>query len=382
MYNKTTSANYLKYGNIINEFFDSNNFIKRREIIEEKSTDYLTSYDENIVIELIEGMAILVILDESFKLFAIHRTISINKNINFTILPISNVALYNIYVPKTSSEKKLQLDNPFVFKNINSSIIVKEIEALYYAVKSPNYKFNGERHHLFELTYVDHGTLVTEVEGKKYELTENTCMIYYPGQFHTQEVTSNESCSYITIIFECSGISHTNLFNRIFHCTRELVGILEMISKNTDTDFEFRNDLLISYLQVFIVKLLQLDELKSTPKPTTLINQHFENMLLEEILSYINSHLYEPLPVDQICSHFSISRSSLQNLFNNNLSVAPKHYINEQKLSLSRVLIKKGENTISDISAKLGFTSIHYFSRKFTKRYGITPSEYARKIYG
>jgi AraC-type DNA-binding domain-containing proteins len=29
----------------------------------------------------------------------------------------------------------------------------------------------------------------------------------------------------------------------------------------------------------------------------------------------------------------------------------------------------------------LGFNSIHYFSRKFTHRYGITPSEFSRGIY-
>ena len=89
----------------------------------------------------------------------------------------------------------------------------------------------------------------------------------------------------------------------------------------------------------------------------------------------------EPLPIDQICNHFSVSRSSLQNLFRNNLNTSPKHYINEAKLSLSRVLIKKGEYTISEISNRLGFTSIHYFSRRFTTRYGVTPSEYAKKIY-
>lgn len=44
-------------------------------------------------------------------------------------------------------------------------------------------------------------------------------------------------------------------------------------------------------------------------------------------------------------------------------------------------MIRKGDMTISQIAEKLGFTSIHYFSRKFTASYGITPSEFARKIY-
>ena len=117
------------------------------------------------------------------------------------------------------------------------------------------------------------------------------------------------------------------------------------------------------------------------PKPISPINQHFEDNLMEEIIDYINHHLYEPLPIEQICAKFSISRSTLQNLFKNNLQIPPKQYINNAKLSHSRAMIRKGDHTISEIASMLGFTSIHYFSRRFTSYYGITPSEYARKIY-
>ena len=381
MYDKTTSASYFKYGksDVSKKVFESYKITQM--IVENKTANYFVIYSGDVYVELIEGMAMLVILDTDYKLFAIHRNIRINKGQPFAILPMSSVALYNLYTPKKVSEKKIKLNSPYVFNPIDSAILVKEITALYYVVKSPKYKFAGERHHLFELTYVDHGSLETEVEDIKYELNEHDCMIYYPGQFHTQEITSSNSCSYITIIFECTGISSENMFNRVYHCSRELVSILEHLAKYTDSDYKYRDDLLITYLQLFLIKLHQLDVLKVTPKPTTLINQHFENTLLEEILFYIQNHLMEPLPIDQICNHFSVSRSSLQNLFRNNLNTSPKHYINEAKLSLSRVLIKKGEYTISEISNRLGFTSIHYFSRRFTTRYGVTPSEYAKKIY-
>ncbi|MEG0743950.1 MAG: AraC family transcriptional regulator, partial [Erysipelotrichaceae bacterium] len=45
------------------------------------------------------------------------------------------------------------------------------------------------------------------------------------------------------------------------------------------------------------------------------------------------------------------------------------------------LLIKESLYTISEISSKLGFTSIHYFSRKFKQQFGITPSDYAKTIY-
>ena len=132
----------------------------------------------------------------------------------------------------------------------------------------------------------------------------------------------------------------------------------------------------------YLIIALQMDS-KETDKvmPTSPIAQHYEERLVEEIVDYINTHLNEPLPIDQVCSRFSISRSTLQNLFKNNLKVSPKQYINDAKLARSRILIRSGKHTISEIAAMVGYNSIHYFSRKFTAQFGVTPSEYARRIY-
>ena len=96
---------------------------------------------------------------------------------------------------------------------------------------------------------------------------------------------------------------------------------------------------------------------------------------------YINYNYHQPLTVAQICQNFSISRSFLQQLFNKNLGVAPKQYIASVKLKKAKILIKENKYTISEISEKLGFTSIHYFSRAFKKEFNISPSEYAKSIY-
>ena len=83
--------------------------------------------------------------------------------------------------------------------------------------------------------------------------------------------------------------------------------------------------------------------------------------------------------VEDLCQKFSISRSSLQALFRANLGMTPKQYISELKLNEAKKLISQHEHTISQVSDLLGFTSIHYFSRRFKSYFGIAPSEYARE---
>ncbi|MCQ4380194.1 AraC family transcriptional regulator, partial [Clostridioides difficile] len=66
------------------------------------------------------------------------------------------------------------------------------------------------------------------------------------------------------------------------------------------------------------------------------------------IVDYINKMVCEPITVEELCSKFSVSRSSLQTLFKNNLDTSPKKYINDLKLSKSKQLIKENKYTISE----------------------------------
>ena len=126
---------------------------------------------------------------------------------------------------------------------------------------------------------------------------------------------------------------------------------------------------------------MQYDFLTSSPVASTPMQQRFENELLNEIVIFINDSIYEQITIEEICLKFSISRSSLQTLFKNNLGVAPKQYISDLKLNKSKLLIKESVYTISEIASMMGFTSIHYFSRKFKQQFGITPTDYAKTIY-
>ena len=82
------------------------------------------------------------------------------------------------------------------------------------------------------------------------------------------------------------------------------------------------------------------------------------------------------MTVEDLCRKFSLSRSSLQLLFKNSLNVPPKQYISNLKLTKSKELIKQNNYTISEIAVMCGFSTIHYFSRKFKEEFGMTFVQY------
>lgn len=265
---------------------------------------------------------------------------------------------------------------------MQSTINIPKIIACYYNIKSPNYKFKGESHNVYELTFVDNGTLDTTVDGIEYKLEAYDLIIYGRNKFHTQQVNVDSSCSYLTVIFEMECEDVENICNRIFHCRKDLYRVLKNFSQNMSSDIPYARTLVLNNLHEILIRLLQYDYLdveeSKLPKESY---QHFQNELLENIVTYIGNMIYEPITVEDICNKFAISRSSLQTLFKNNLNTTPKKYISDLKLAKSKLIIKENKYTISEIAFMLGFSSIHYFSRAFTQHFDISPSEYAQKVF-
>lgn len=386
MYNKTTSPTFFKYGTIAeNKKYTNNALYDVRSFNNFKTTfDHLMSNDESVFIEITSGIALLLVTNsivDTLNKFVIHRVIELKPKILFNIIPLTPNISYNLYYKKDTPIYNKPLDIPYIQKRIIDTFYIKEIYSYYYNVKSSQYHFNGEKHDFYELTYVDNGSIVNIVDGVKYELNDYELMLFGPGQFHEQLVDNNKPCSFFTINFDLRIHNKDLLLNKKFKVNREILARINDFVKESSNDIPLKEDLLISIFKEILILLIQQKHRDFETKPTTPLNQKFESELLNEIIDYIGNNLFDPLSIDDICSRFSISRSSLQNLFKENLKIAPKHYINEIKLAKSRLLIKENKYSISNIASMLGFSSIHYFSRKFTQRYNVTPTDYAKAIY-
>lgn len=387
MYDKTTSAQFRKYGFVYDESkdIDKDDLIRKQIVTSDKVISSLYKFLEPTYIEIVEGMASILISDSSsgdFKLFSIHRKLEIKPNMYFNIVSMTDQTTFNLIIPSGYNLKLEFLNPPYVYNRILPTINIPEIMAYYYTIKSPNYKFRGERHNLFELTFVDNGTLDTSIDGVNYTLKSSDLIIYGKNQFHTQSVNSDSTCSYLTIMFDMECDDDSLICNKVFNCRKELYKAIRTFAKNISNTIPYSENLILSNFHEIIIRLFQYDYLgvdaSKLPKES---HQHFQDELLEIILAYINKKVSSPISIEELCSKFSVSRTSLQTLFKNNLNTSPKKYINDLKLSKSKELIKENKYTISEIAFMLGFNSIHYFSRAFTQHYEISPSEYAQTLF-
>lgn len=389
MLNKTTSFIFNKYGEIVNEFTRRQNLKMSHTILKlkDKSFHSFYSYNTDVYIKVLSGIVMLVVSNDQdakeYERFVIHRFVKIKKGIFFNFLCISSNA--KVEIEAEFKCKKVMIDTyentPVVYEPIIPTVQIKEILGYYYQVRNANYSFPGEKHDYWELTFIDNGELATTVDEETYKLDEMDLILYSPGQQHSQKTGDAKSCSYLTILFDMDIPDSYLITNRVYHAHRDIHGALNNFIKISVNDMLYDGELMLCYLKEMIIKIMQYDFLSSSPVASTPMQQRFENELLNEIVLYISDTVYEQLTIEEICMKFSISRSSLQTLFKNNMGVAPKQYISDLKLKKSKLLIKESVYTISEIASMLGFTSIHYFSRKFKQQFGITPTDYAKTIY-
>lgn len=98
---------------------------------------------------------------------------------------------------------------------------------------------------------------------------------------------------------------------------------------------------------------------------------------INTVLEYIRENLTEELPLELLASVAGLSCSQFKQKFKKQLGVSPRHYINQQKIEYSKVLLESGKS-VTETAMLLSFSDSSYFSTVFKKYTLFTPLQYLR----
>ena len=381
MLNRTTSYPFQAYGDVLYQMPPANaDMAESTHSIHNKDFDTSFISTEPVYLECPEGIALLAVSVDgmSFEEFVMARTVKLKAGVHFNVISISGKAKIRIrYVPQTMGSHPMETS--VSYDPIISRLNLKEILSSYYQIRKGSYQSGREKNSFYELIYVDHGEMDVTVDDETYHMQKYDLMLYHPGQKHSLETTEDSSCSYMSIAFTMDTGIKENQKNRVFHTRKDLYQTLTRFMKAIQEDTPLNMELAMLHLKEVLILLYQFDGEEKPAGQETTLQSHYDDTMLNEILVFIHNNVYASYTVEDLCQKFSISRSSLQALFRANLGMTPKQYISELKLNEAKKLISQHEHTISQVSDLLGFTSIHYFSRRFKSYFGIAPSEYARE---
>lgn len=98
---------------------------------------------------------------------------------------------------------------------------------------------------------------------------------------------------------------------------------------------------------------------------------------VDQIISYINVHLNEPITLSQIADFCHLNPDYTARLFRLQMQTTLGRYITIQKMAKARLLLQQGY-TVTQVQEMTGYMSYAHFFRTFKKHTGITPGEYRK----
>ena len=103
------------------------------------------------------------------------------------------------------------------------------------------------------------------------------------------------------------------------------------------------------------------------------------DILIEQIISYINTHLDDDLRLSTLSQKFFYCEKYIRQIFKKRFNLTPKQYINKIKLENISSLLFTDSISLEKLAAKYGFYSSSHLIQAFKKEYGISPSEYKKQ---
>lgn len=97
---------------------------------------------------------------------------------------------------------------------------------------------------------------------------------------------------------------------------------------------------------------------------------------LTRVVDYLCATLHETPDYRQLARLANLSYCQLFRLFKGRFGLSPQQYIEQQRIEYAKKLLRLNALSIKEVAAQVGFANPLYFSRRFQKTVGLSPSQY------
>lgn len=100
---------------------------------------------------------------------------------------------------------------------------------------------------------------------------------------------------------------------------------------------------------------------------------------LQRIKWYMDEHYPEPLTIADLARMANISPNYFVDLFKKTFGISAMDYLTQVRMNWAKRFLSESDERLKDIALKVGYTDEFYFSRKFKKEVGMSPSFFTQK---
>lgn len=228
------------------------------------------------------------------------------------------------------------------------------------------------------LFYCVDGTGWYKIGKKKYEVNPHEFFILPQHIEHSYGCSEENPWSIYWIHFGGTGLSSFNnllVVEKNFEPTRIIASddiavhfsrIYKTLEGGFSTDnLVYANMYLVHFLNLFLYNTRHLD-----------LDYHRKLDSIDSSILYMQDHIHETLTLNQLSSYFNYSTSRFSHLFKQKTGYAPIDYFIQLKMQKASQQLDFTEKSVKEIASDMGFDDPYYFSKRFRKIFGMSPSQY------
>lgn len=283
----------------------------------------------------------------------------------------------------------------YVKTPLSSAINVKAVYTVHYFKYGQKFDFEGEKHDFWEFVYLDSGKAHITAGDKEFELTQGEAYFHKPNEYHSIR-TDNRFANSVILSFECHSPSmrsfedmrtslseaEKDILSKIVRessvCFTDKLNDVYLTKMHKADDRPFGGEQLIKmYIEQLLISIYRnhtaiADKTRHNPKNA--------GELTDRIKEILEENVYSTVTLSDISSVLFFSKTYIKTIFKKNTGMTVMQYFTALKTDEAKKLISCDKYTFTEIAYKLGYSSLHYFSRQFKKTTNMTLTEYARSI--
>lgn len=283
---------------------------------------------------------------------------------------------------------------------LKQDITVDSVVSVHYLEHAKNYAFKGESHDFWELVYVDKGQVYEGAETATYELSQGQMIFRKPNEYHNLLANGTVAPNVVVLSFVSNSPAMAPFGNKVMYATQHQRKLLSQIIHEARQAFScplgdpsvmqltcdeaapFGSQQMVGLLleQLLIDIVRGAEPLTERPRVASSVKQRADNEMTERVIRYMEEHLCENLSFATVCVFSAQSATNLKTVFKSVTGMGVMEYYRYLKIERAKQLLREGYGNITQIADRLGYTSVHYFSRHFKQATGMTPREYTQSV--
>jgi AraC-like DNA-binding protein len=250
----------------------------------------------------------------------------------------------------------------------------------YPSIEHPTeYHFTWEKGRIlneFQINYITRGSGIYETRSGRFPIKPGSLMVTRPGIWHRYKPDRKSGWTENYTGFD--GRIPRELFSQGRAWAEKPVHYIGNREEFIDTYhkiFEIVLDEKPGFQQVasgMIMKLLGY--LVSFEKQRNFSGKRMEKVI-RNVCFEIRENIGKEIDFKQFAEENNVGYSYFRKMFKQYTGIAPVKYQLDLKIRRAREMLASSDLSIKEIAYEMGFQSIHYFSRIFKKKTGMSPSE-------